>query len=84
MNKRKNRIFAFLLAMAMIIGCMPVMAFAEDKEGWSADHSQYFYFNEDGELVPSDVEIVETIKATCTTGTITVYRAKDVDVTDSV
>lgn len=75
MIKSKNRIFAFLLAMAMIIGCLPVMAFAEESEGWSSDHSQYFYFNEAGELVPSAVEVAETIKATCTTGTITVYRA---------
>ena len=77
MSKSKNRIFAFLLAMAMIIGCLPAMAFAEESEGWSSDHSQYFYFNEDGELVPSATEIAETIKATCTTGTITVYRATD-------
>ena len=84
MNKRKNRIFAFFLAMTMLVSCMPATVFAEDKEGWSSDHTKFFYYNDAGELVASDVVVEKTIEATCENGTITVYKAKDTGDTDEV
>ena len=84
MNKRKNRIFAFFLAMAIVVGCMPTAAFAAEQEGWSSDHTKFFYYNDAGELVASDVVVEKTIEATCETGTITVYKAKDTGDTDEV
>ena len=44
--KKHNRLFALLLAIAMVVTYMPAMAFADDESSWwlTTDSVDRYYF----------------------------------------